>query len=226
MNLKSILQRLDDAFACPELTQSMILIPHESSEDWSTASEFNFVVAYNSSPRSKTALELALWLADETHQMMQKPVKVQIVYVADLASQCKMQTTAASPMLHQKVGRSLKRKQPDVVLAKSGRKDTRRTAAIKANVQTMPVAQACRIEQFSQADQILWQARNAAGEWQGEFTTHLRFGGPISEELSTVVDTTHAQLLLVGCTTADHPLVRQLGRQQPCPILGIPVTLS
>lgn len=226
MNLKSILQRLDDAFACPDLTQSMILVPHESSEDWSTVSEFNFVVAYNSSPRSKTGLELALWLADETHQMTQRPVKVQIVYVADLASQCKIQTTAASPLVQQKVGRSLKRKKPDVVLAKSGRKETRRTTGSKVSVQTMPVAQACRIEQFSQADQILWQARNAAEEWQGEFTTHLRFGGPIAEELSTVVEATHAQLLLVGCTTADHPLVRQLGRQQPCPILGIPITLS
>ena len=83
----------------------------------------------------------------------------------------------------------------------------------------------CQLNQFDQADLILWQARHMADEWRGSLKTHLRFGS-VATELRCVAQTESAALLLLGCESAAHPLVEQLGTDLPCAILGIPPAAS
>lgn len=71
------------------------------------------------------------------------------------------------------------------------------------------------------ADRILWQARSLASEWQSPLNAHLRVG-PVATALSQVAAEMQATALLLGCRTADHPLVQQLAPQIICPVLGLP----
>lgn len=74
---------------------------------------------------------------------------------------------------------------------------------------------------IANADRILWQARCLASEWRGSLNAHLRIG-QVAAELSAVAKELEAEVLMLGCHVARHPLVRQLASQTPCSVLGLP----
>jgi len=73
---------------------------------------------------------------------------------------------------------------------------------------------------IEKADHILWQARCLASEWRGSLDAHLRIGN-VATELSKTAQEMDAEVMLLGCRTLKHPLVKQLANQTPCPILGL-----
>ena len=74
---------------------------------------------------------------------------------------------------------------------------------------------------IANADRILWQARCLASEWRGALNAHLRIG-PVATELSAVAKELEAEVLMLGCHVAKHPLVQQLADHTPCSVLGLP----
>ncbi len=78
-----------------------------------------------------------------------------------------------------------------------------------------------RSRTIANADRILWQARCLASEWRGSLNAHLRIG-PVATELSAVAKELEAEVLMVGCHIAKHPLVQQLANHTPCSVLGLP----
>jgi hypothetical protein len=228
VNIASMLVRLQGALGCTDLVEQMVLLPRRGERGSQAAltqsetnQEINLVVGYNSSPRSQTALDLTLWIAHQTRLVTNRQVTVQVVYVVDTtpnAASIKKSGKSASKNYRQQGGRSLA-----TAHAKQS-KNTQRSMTVLADPNSVTTSGAGLAEQFEQADSILWQARCLADEWRGSLKTHLRFGS-VAEELHHVVQAESAVLLLLGCTSADNPLVRSLGFDFPCPVLGIPTAL-
>lgn len=207
MNVHSMLVRLEGTLGRADLVQKMVLIP-AAGVPRAENSEINLVVGYSNSPGSQTALDLTLWIAHQTRLATGKQVTVQVVYVIDDGIMNRI------PVFES--GRKRKEKA-------EGEWRTSRTAI--AELETATKAQYGTAELFEQADRILWNARCMAEEWRGSLKTHLRFG-MVAKELKEVVATEKASLLILGCDSPNHPLVRQLGKSFPCPVLGIPSVLE
>jgi K+-sensing histidine kinase KdpD len=88
-------------------------------------------------------------------------------------------------------------------------------------VHVVYVVDKTRPKTIANADRILWQARCLASEWRGSLNAHLRVG-PVAAALSQVAEEMGAEVMLVGCHTANHTLVRQLADHTPCAVLGLP----
>jgi nucleotide-binding universal stress UspA family protein len=210
MNMLSMLARLEHALGCSELTKQMVLLPAaQAAQPASTTREVNLVVGYKASPGSQTALDLTLWIAHQTRLATGKPVTVQVVYVVNWQDTCGRgqsfpRSSARETLVEQELGASSNRQLGSAI------------AELPA-----PTPQACQLDQFEQADHILWQARHLADEWRGSLKTHLRFGD-VAAELRQVVEAEAASLLLLGCESINNPIVQQLGPVFPCPVLGIP----
>jgi hypothetical protein len=220
-----MLVRLQSTLGCSDLVNQMVLVPQMRALGPTSVSEINLVVGFSSSAHSLTALDLTLWIAHQTRLATGKPVTVQVVYVVErpiipqipVFAEVSNSTSAwVRPRSHQ-------------TLATLG--DDRGAGACATIVALPEATQSWRseyqfeqVDQFEQADRILWQARCLADEWRGSLKTHLRFGA-LATELRSVVKTETASLLIVGCESADHPLVQELGQSFPCPVLGIPTAL-
>lgn len=223
MNISLMLARLESALGRNDLTEQMVLIPPKKSGGKSfpfpkdlTSKDLHFVVGYNGSPRSQTALDLTLWIAHQTRLATHKQVTVQVVYVVDLNDECgqpRLQTVASGLTNSRAMGGYRQKSS----LARPGGA----IAELTSPAHLSTPQQTCRFDQFEQADRILWQARNLAEEWRGSLETHLRFG-QVAEELRTVVETESATLLVLGCESTDNAIVQQLDSDFPCPVLGIP----
>ncbi len=219
MNILSMLARLQDALGCADLTKQMVLVPPPSAE-LRAAKEINLIVGYNGSPHSQTALDLTLWIAHQTRLATGKQVTVQVVYVLETENVC---LPVPAVPLHLAVRGSDE-------LAYAGAIDSvyrpgmgHRFSSAVAELPSK--ASTYQLDQFDQADLILWQARHMADEWRGSLKTHLRFG-QVATELRRVAQAESAALLLLGCDSAAHPLVQQLKEGFPCAILGTPPTMS
>ena len=78
---------------------------------------------------------------------------------------------------------------------------------------------------FAEADRIFQQAQYLADEWGGNLKTYVSCGS-VARELRKVVEVEAAALLFLGCSSANHEVVQELGSDFPCPVLGLPNTLT
>ncbi|PPS39871.1 hypothetical protein B1A85_21965 [Chroococcidiopsis sp. TS-821] len=203
-----MLARLQSAMGTNAIERMMLLPPAAHTQN-TMATSVNLVVGYNSSPNSQTALDLTLWIAHQTRLATQKQVTVHVVYVAEEHPQHHCPTSPVFDVAKLSTERLLQQStqiafQPVATLS-------RWETAIQPRI-TSP-------DLFEQADLILWQAKSLAAEWRGSLVTHLRFGD-IAQELKAVVESEDAALLFLGCNSANHPIIQQLGSDFPCAVLG------
>lgn len=201
-----MLMRLESALHRNDLLTQLVLLPGQSIP---ATDRITLVVGYNSSPKSHAALDLTLWIAHQTRLATGREVMVQVVYVADGESISQYLDNYTLGNSDSVCAVELDASQP------RGVSTLVRAAAISVKQPQL------QTELLRQADQALWQARCLANEWRGSLKTHLRFGHPATE-LADVVASEQAALLILGCTTTNHPIVRKLGADFPCPVLGIP----
>ncbi len=227
MKILPMLVRLENALGCPEMAKRMVLLPKQGTDDAvSNSNEINLLVGYDASPHSQTALDLTLWIAHQTRLATQKTVMVQVIYVVDRNAAGRDRTCYLDPLDRPDSAE----KTYTLPIRECGESVQAQSMSKVGNglVAELPLApdHICsafdwQMHQFEQADHILWQARHLADEWRGSLKTHLRFGN-LADELRQVVKAESATVLVLGCKSANHPLVQQLESDFPCPILGIP----
>ena len=206
MQIKPMLARLQSATGRDDLIEQMVLLPEPKkpfSKKTQTAKAVNLIVAYNASPNSHTALDMAFWIAHQTRLATNVEVTVQAVYVIE-DNQSSQYANSLSFIQQQPPFESQ--------VSEISKSDTL--------VLTQPQLQTVRTP-LQQADIILWQARTLAEEWQGSFKSHLRFGC-ISTELTKVLESEAADILFLGCKSVNHRMIEALGSNLPCAVLGIP----
>ncbi|MBD3880631.1 universal stress protein [Phormidium tenue FACHB-886] len=213
MLIKSMLLRLESAYGQDNLAAQMLLQP--GLESFAAAKRdcqsTNLVIGYNGSPQSQIALDFALWMAHQTRLATRKQVMVHVVYVLPAKRAVSIAPIGLpSPILTLPPLCTVK---PEV-----GQTD----GAVMTLPRSTAERSAASVALLEQADQVLWQARCLADEWRGSLEAHLCFG-EVATELRRVVEAQLADLLVVGCRSAKHPLVRQLSSRFPCPVLGIPL---
>ncbi|MHC5770042.1 MAG: universal stress protein [Nostoc sp.] len=201
-----MLARLQSATGRDDLIEQMVLLPEPKkpfSKKPQTAKGVNLIVAYDASPNSHTALDIAFWIAHQTRLATNAEVTVQAVYVIEDNQSIQYQNILTFPQ-----------QQPSLECEVS------QVSKSVTQVLTQPKLQTA-IAPLQQADIILWQARSLAEEWQGSFKSHLRFGS-IAIELKKVVESETADILFLGCNSVNHPMIEALGFNFPCAVLGIP----
>lgn len=209
MKIKPMLVRLQNTLGRDDLIEQMVLLPEPKQAQ--TAESLNLIVAYDGSPKSHTALDIAFWIAHQTHLATNTQVTVQAVYVVqetyntqypDIFNAAKHLPTLECPVGNLSKSVTSVLTQPKL-----------RAFAPQLQEKLLAPLQA--------ADKIIWQARSLAEEWQGSFKSHLRFGD-IPTELRKVVELETANILFLGCHSANDSLVKALGKNFPCAVLGIP----
>ncbi|MEG3917787.1 MULTISPECIES: universal stress protein [unclassified Microcoleus] len=238
MNLKTMLARFESALGYQNLAEEMVLLPEpilpvsKKSKSSKSTKTINFIVGYNSSPQSQIALDITLWMAHQTRLVTTKEVTVQVVYVIDEAPKsygedtCKL-AVANALAAQVKVSNleetfALNCAAPAMVLPGEIQSVSPPKTWIDPHYFREIFGQK---NEYEIADKLLWQARCLAEEWRGLFKAHLRIGR-VATELKNVVELESANLLFLGCGSGNHRLVRELGNNFPCCVLGIPSALS
>jgi len=231
VNIKPMLVRFQSAVGRDNLVEQMILLPGRKSSVSPTTKSDNsltFVVGYNGSPSSHTALDITLLMAHQTSLATNKQVSVKIVYVIDSQGNSKLKHFTSNYTITSnswKFSTASVLKSVTTELAKPKIQDLA-TSEGQTTTKTRPVQTTCsRTSIFEKADQILWQARYLVEEWGDAFIAHLRIGC-VAEELTKVVESEGADLLFLGCQSTNHSLVQKLGDKFPCPVLGIPDSIQ
>lgn len=223
MNIKSMLLRLQSALGQDNLSDQMLLY---SGAVTTRRDSGNFVIGYNGSPNSQTALDFVLWMAHQTRLATQKAVTVHVVYVIDCYDSLNPSlVTPVTPISTEHQCQLLSADafgfQCGTVMAlPSGTSGGSTQTAERASASTATLTHL-----LERVDRVLWQARCLSDEWRGSLEAHLRFGA-VATELRQVVEEQSADLLVVGCSSVEHPLVQQLIPCVTCPILGIPTELE
>lgn len=206
MQIKPMLARLQSATGRDDLIEQMVLVPEPKkhfSKETQKAKAVNLIVAYDASPNSHTALDIAFWIAHQTRLATNAEVTVQAVYVLEDNQSNQYSNILSFPTQQSSLECQISEVSNSIT-----------------QVLTQPKLQTV-VTPLQQADIILWQARSLAEEWQGSFKSHLRFGC-ISTELHKVVESEAADILFLGCNSVNHPMIEALGSNFPCAVLGIP----
>jgi nucleotide-binding universal stress UspA family protein len=236
VNLKTMLARFESTLGYHNLAEEMVLVSESKtriSEKDKSAKSVNFIVGYNSSPQSQIALDITLWIAHQTRLVTTKEVTVQVVYVLDETqdSYCEDMCNFAEGNLSvadlrlsdSQTSSATNCATPAIALpAAYIQSVSSRAAWLDASYFRQTFSQN---NQYEIADKLLWQARCLAEEWRSLFKAHLRLGS-VATELRNVVELESADVLFLGCNSVNHPLVKQLGKNFPCGVLGIPSALS
>ncbi|MEP6518428.1 universal stress protein [Microcoleus vaginatus] len=238
MKLKTMLARFESALGYQNLAEEMVLLPEpkvpisKKSKSPKQAKTINFIVGYNSSPQSQIALDITLWMAHQTRLVTTKEVTVQVVYVIDESSKSYREDTcqvavANALAAQQKVSDleetfALNCAAPALALPTEIPSVSQQKNWIEPHYLQAIYGQN---NEYEVADKLLWQARCLAEEWRGLFKAHLRIGR-VATELRKVVELESANLLFLGCGSGNHRLVRELGNNFPCCVLGVPSALS
>ncbi|HEY9693695.1 MAG TPA: hypothetical protein V6D15_15935 [Oculatellaceae cyanobacterium] len=208
MKIKPMLMRLEGALNCSGLTQEMVLLPGASaiSNDEQVGEAINLVVGYNGSAKSNTALDLTLWIAHQTRLVTQKAVTVHVVYVVE-TSQINQPFDSGDLLINLRNLPNFETYAP-LLRQPEFQKSNATLELIKPT-----------------ASSVLQQAQYLADEWKDCLELHLQFGS-ISHALFNLVTQKAAVLLFVGCNSINHPLIQQLEKDCPCPVLGVPQVLN
>jgi nucleotide-binding universal stress UspA family protein len=241
VNIKPMLVRLQNVLDDrPGLMEQMVLLPEPKSavdREATVSQSINLVVGFNGSLRSQAALDLTMRIAHQTRLATQKQVTVQVVYVVDEHQKSNSagltnvfnlgRTLTHLSVSDSELSTSTMSKFPDASVVAQPHRQATAIAALAKPASKKQRAKAARQQShwFEQADWILWQARCLAEEWRSSFKAHLRFGN-IADELRDVAESEGATLLFLGCETASHPIVQNLGSNFPCSVLGIPSALA
>lgn len=226
-----MLLRLQNALGQDNLSEQMLLhpgLPAALDSGIEAKDSVNFVVGYNGSPNSQTALDFVFWMAHQTRLTTRRQVTVHVTYVLDSCGSLDSSCSAASSLTEL-------RKQITACPQSDSVHEAQPTGAVltlpKPGASNLnPLVGNCLTEphlmtSLEHADRILWQARCLADEWRGSLEAHLRFGS-VASELRQVVELERADLLFVGCSSVEHSLVKQLIADFPCPVVGIPPVLE
>lgn len=230
MNIKPMLVRFQSAVGRDDLVEQMILLPGKKPSVLPTtkSDSLTFVVAYNGSPSSHTALDITLLIAHQTRLATNKQVTVKIAYVIDGEANSKLKHF---PKNYTISGNSWKFSTASVLKSVTTELVKPKIKALatsdrQISTKSRPVKTTCsRNSIFEKADHILWQARYLIEEWGDAFIAHLRIGCLV-EELTKVVESEATDLLFLGCQSANHPIVQKLGVNFPCPVVGIPDSIA
>ncbi|MBD2776972.1 universal stress protein [Iningainema sp. BLCCT55] len=216
-----MLVRLQNAMGRDNLLEQVLFQTPQAHcfEQAKSLESVNIVVGYNGSPKSHTALDVALLMAHQTQLATKEQVTVQVVYVLEDSFRNDYQDilsidAASSSRLTFQV--PLYFPQPSA----SKEVGTRISSQVKLQA-TVPYPKKTSAQEFAQAETILRQAICLAEEWKSSFKAHLRFGC-VATELKIVAELEAASLLILGCDSSHHPLIQQLGSNFPFPVLGIP----
>ncbi len=238
MNLKTMLARFESALGYQNLAEEMVLLPEptlpvsKKSKSPQHAKTINFIVGYNSSPQSQIALDITFWMAHQTRLVTTQEVTVQVVYVIDESPKsydedtCKFSVgnaLAVTPKVSDlEEAFALSCAAPAIALQTEIPSVSQQKTWLDPHYSQAIFGQN---NEYEVADKLLWQARCLAEEWRGLFKAHLRIGR-VATELRNVVELESANLLFLGCSSGNHRLVRELGNNFPCCVLGIPSALS
>ncbi|MGM3309074.1 universal stress protein, partial [Anabaena sp. WFMT] len=208
-----MLARLQSAIGRDDLIEQMVLLPEAEnlvSQQYQIADSVNLIVGYDASPQSHTALDIACWIAHQTSLATNTQVTVQAVYVVEQNSSNQYLDIFNS---------AYNQLQLECAVSNLSRSVTSVLTQQKV-IEISPKLQGESRTFFKEADRILWQAKTLAQEWQVSFKSHLWFG-KIATELKKFVESEAADILFLGCKSVDHPMIKTLGTNFPCPVLGI-----
>ncbi len=217
VKIKPMLTRLQNTIGRDDLIEQMVLAPEPSTQiENKFINSAKFIVGYNSSCHSHTALDIALCIAHQARLASNMQITVQAVYVVEDNQNCSIQGTRNTP----NHSSSTNKFAYEYLVC-----DLPNTSKSSTSVLTEARFKSESLTRLEQADDILCQARSLAQEWQGDFTCLLRFGC-VADELRQVVELEGADVLFLGCKSADHPIIQSLGAMNRCAILGIPSSID
>jgi nucleotide-binding universal stress UspA family protein len=215
MNIvKPILARLEGRMDSDGLGERLLLLQGDVTTKVraSSTQPINLVVGYSGSEKSQVALDLTLWMAYQTRLATSRQIIVHVVYVIEPVQSVRQ-------LLMSSLSETSEARGGATAIAQRPQTSHQARLATQVNADMDP--RVAQLKAYEEADRVLWEARAFAEKWKGDLSTHLRFG-QVAEELATVLDVEEADVLILGCTAANQPLIQSLKDCCSCPVVGIP----